>query len=157
MSEALELQVGTVEEETETGQRHCKALNVHGERCGSWAMVNADYCFHHNPEASEERKAAWALGGATNQAKHSSRVNPGHIPDKIRTIDDLLALLDYCKDELLMLRNGLSRNKAIVGLVEAYIKIIEKGEFQDHVGTLEGKVDELKDLVERAKDPRRYR
>jgi len=153
MDEVLQLEEGT----NGDGRKRCKAFNLRNEPCSAWVMKGKDYCWVHEPTNKEASDAARKLGGATNQAKHSSRVNPGQIPDKIRTIDDLLALLDYCKDELLMLRNGLSRNKAIVGLVEAYIKIIEKGEFQDHVGVLEGKVDELKDLVERAKDPRRYR
>ena len=156
MDEVLQLE--ELEEGTNgDGRKHCKALNARGDPCAGWVMGNTDWCWVHNPGNQEAVDAGRKLGGQTNQAKHSPRVNAGNLPSKIRTIEDLLALLDYCKDELLMLNNGLSRNKAIVQLVEAYIKIIEKGEFQEHVGNLEDKVDELKDLVEKAKDPRRWR
>ena len=157
MDEQLQLQEGSTNELDEGVRKRCKAFNARGDPCAGWVMGNTDWCWVHNPANQEAVDAARRQGGRANQAKHSPRVNAGRLPTKIRTFEDLLEVLDYCTNELLILNNGLSRNKAIVQLVEAYIKIIEKGEFADHVSGLEDKVGELKSLVERTKDPRRWR
>ena len=150
MDEVLQLEEGT----NGDGRKRCKAFNLRNEPCSAWVMKGKDYCWVHEPTNKEASDAARKLGGATNQAKHSSRVNPGHIPKKVRTIEDLLGLLDYAKDELLMLNNGLSRNKAIVQLASAYAQVLKEGELQDRLGDVE---DEIHDLLKKAKDPRRYR
>ena len=150
MDEVLQLEEGT----NGDGRKRCKAFNARNEPCAAWVMKDKDYCWVHEPSNKEAADAARKLGGSVNQVKHSSRVNPGQIPDKIRTVEDLLGLLDYAKDELLMLNNGLSRNKAIVQLAAAYTQVLKEGEVQDRIGDIE---DEIHGLLKKAKDPRRYR
>ena len=154
MDEVLQLQEGAGEGSNGGVRKHCRAFNARNEPCSAWVMKGKDYCWVHEPSNKEASDAARKLGGQTNRAKHSPRVNAGHIPDKVRTIEDLLGLLDYCKDELLMLNNGLNRNKAIVQLASTYAQILKEGELQDRLGDVE---DEIHDLLKKAKDPRRYR
>jgi hypothetical protein len=120
----------------------CKALNAKGQPCAGWAM-SSGYCWVHNPEVAEERHKARVLGGATNQAQHSPRVNLGQVPKEIRTIEDILVLMDFAKDEILMLNNGLNRNKALVQLASTYAAILKDGDMEDRVGDLETVIKEL--------------
>ena len=157
MDEQLQLQEGSINELDEGVRKRCKALNARDDPCAGWVMGGSDWCWVHNPANQEAVDAGRKLGGHTSQAKHSPRVNVGDIPKKIRTVEDVLNLLDYCKDEMLMLTNGLSRNKGLMQLGSTYLQTLQEGELQDHVGDLEDRMIEITDLLKKAKDPRKYR
>lgn len=148
MDEVLQLEEGT----NGSTRKRCKAINLRGEPCSGWVMKGFEYCYIHNPEVAEERHASQKLGGATNQAKHSPRVNLGNIPRQVRTIDDLLLLLDYCKDEMLFLNNGLNRNKALVQLAGAYSQVLKDANMEDRIDDM---YDEVQGLLEKAKKTRK--
>lgn len=156
MEEVMEMKDGTKEiiptedngNGKENGKRACKALNAEGQPCASWVQTDSDYCFVHDPERMGERFEARKRGGASNRAKHSPRVNLGHIPKKVRTVEDLLELLDYCKDEMMMLSNGLNRNKALVQLASTYSAVIKDAGIEDRLGDLETEMLALLDRAE---------
>ena len=43
--------------------RKCSAIKENGERCGSMAMRDSQWCYYHNPDLEEERQRNNRKGG----------------------------------------------------------------------------------------------
>lgn len=118
--------------------RQCKASNSSGEPCGAWALKDSDFCFMHDPTRGEERAKARRRGGM--------RLRPGHggdlegIPGKVRTLADVLGVLDYTLAEILILENSLARGRVLIALAAGFVDAIQAGEFEARLAALEEKV-----------------
>jgi hypothetical protein len=87
-------------------------------------LTGGEYCFFHDPGKADQAAKAQKLGGQSYRAQHSPRWKTfTQVPMEIRSLEDLSALMNLCKDELLMLSNSVSRDSAIIRLAEAYSKL----------------------------------
>ena len=119
----------------------CKATTKKGEPCRGWAGEDG-YCFAHSPRRSKARALARKKGGYNRRA--APRGDPDQVPVKIRTMEDVLTLLDFTTAETLTQENSIARTRALVALAGAYTAAILKGELEARVSALEeryGKVD----------------
>ena len=92
------------------------------------------YCFMHDPERAAERKAARVAGGQARHTPHSDAAKP---PAQVRTLTDVLALLDYATAEAVIMENSVLRGRLLVQLAGAYTEAIKTGAFEERLAALE--------------------
>lgn len=120
----------------------CKAKTKKGEPCAGFAVGDGDYCFVHDPARAAERAAARRKGG---QARHGRTLGTGQAAPEtvsLRTVGELLTLLEEEAAELLRLERSVSRTRALVSLVSAAGGLIVDHELEQRITALEGKLNE---------------
>lgn len=105
-------------------------------------MTGKKHCFAHSPAKGAERAAARKLGGLHRQTRHGG--NPSNIPEQVRTLADVLLILDYTLKEIAALENGINRGRALIALAEAYIKALQVSELEARIAALEAVQHERK-------------
>lgn len=113
----------------------CKGIKSDGQPCRAHPKNGADYCFLHDPARGGEAAQARKRGG--------QRVRPGHaaavdaLPAQVRTLDDVLAVLDYSLREALPLENSVARGRLLVAIAHAFIEAIKTGELENRMAAIE--------------------
>jgi len=112
--------------------KHCKATKDDGQPCEAWAIKSSDYCFTHDPNASERRIEARSKGG---QAL-SRNLNPLE-PMSITNPQDVVVLL---ADTINHVRQGTLdvRVANSIGVLSGHLlKALELGRIDSRVETIE--------------------
>ena len=116
---------------------NCQAKNKQGEPCGAAAMIGDEFCYQHSPKVADERAEARKLGGYRSRRKHSN----GQAPAKVRTIEDVLKLLEYSLSETLELENSIARGRLLVALADSFIKALDVGDLETRMQRLEDQLN----------------
>jgi hypothetical protein len=112
----------------------CKATTARGDACGSYARADSEYCFTHDPARTAERNAARKKGGKNRAAAHSG---PYSGPREIRSLADVLRVLDYALAETLLLANGIQRGRLLVAIAGEYTKALQVADLETRIIALE--------------------
>lgn len=115
-------------------KRQCKADTKGGGRCPN-AASGSGYCFTHDPARGGERAKARKRGGAHRRIGHAG--NADALPKQVRTLPDVLAVLDYALAEALPLENGVQRGRLLVSIAHAFIEAIKAGEIEARLDAIE--------------------
>lgn len=121
--------------------KHCRSKTRAGAPCPNSPGVSG-YCFIHDPAKGTERAAARRRGGQHRRAVRVADVSS--VPSSIRTVGDVLKLLDVATLDTLALENSVARTRAIVGIVLGYLKALEVGEIEARLTALEAAIQEHK-------------
>lgn len=113
----------------------CKAKTTNGQPCQAQAIKDGKFCFTHDPASGAARAKARKMGGQRNRTPHAG--NPESIPAKVRTIEDVLAVLDYALAEVMPLENSIQRGRLIVAIAGAFIDAIKTGELESRLAAIE--------------------
>lgn len=117
---------------------HCKAIKNNGQACQSFTVAGSEYCFSHDPDLREKRQKARRAGG---KARHGRRITWSdddlRANVSIRSVGDVLALLERATMDELSLENSHSRNRTIASLAAAALKALEVGELEQRIVALE--------------------
>jgi hypothetical protein len=89
----------------------------------------------HDPRQASARAEARKRGGYNRRV--GSGCDPGEVPAKIRTIGDVLEVLDFTLASALQLENSVARNRLLVAVVGQYIQAIQVGQFEERIAKLE--------------------
>jgi len=116
---------------------NCQAKNKQGGPCGAAAMIGDKFCYQHSPKVADERAEARKLGGYRSRRKHSK----GQPPEKVRTIEDVLQLLDYSLAESIELENSIARGRLLVALAGEYIRALDVGDLETRMQRLEAELN----------------
>jgi hypothetical protein len=114
---------------------NCKARTTNGAPCKMPAQKGGRYCFTHSPETRAAQAVARKRGGENRHTPHAGNLET--IPAQIVTIQDARALLDYVRMELLVMDNGIARNRALIALHDSFIRSLEIGELEARIAALE--------------------
>lgn len=110
----------------------CNFIKPDGNQCEANAMENSQYCFSHNPETAEEKKAAVIKGGL------SPKKNTLDLPPvEIKSVQDVVKLLE---DTINRVRGGeMPTNTAnCVGYLGGHIiRALETSEIEKRLEELE--------------------
>lgn len=118
-----------------TAPRQCEATNKRRRQCEAHALPDSPYCWFHDPAKVEERKQARANGG---QARAGRTITQGNTqPRDIKTVGDVLALLNDTVGDCLLLENSLARAQTIARLAMAMVKCFEVNELEARMAALE--------------------
>jgi hypothetical protein len=112
----------------------CKAKTKSGQPCPNKPSASG-YCFTHDPARGRERAQARRKGGSHSRIPHNG--NADALPKQIRTLTDVLTILDYTLAETLPLENGIQRGRLLVALAHAFIEAIKTGELEARVDAVE--------------------
>ena len=113
----------------------CKAKTTNGQACRSQAIKGGMFCFIHDPAQGAKRAQARKRGGQRRRVPHAG--DASKIPASVRTITDLLKVLDYALAEAMPLENSIQRGRLIVAIAGAFIEAIKTGEFEARLAALE--------------------
>ena len=114
---------------------HCKAKTQRGERCPNAASASG-YCFTHDPIRGKERALARKRGGQRRRVPHGA-MDAATLPVHVRTLDDVLRVLDYTLAEAMPLENSIARGRLIVAIAHAFIEAIQTGELEARLEAIE--------------------
>lgn len=112
----------------------CAATTRAGGRCQAHPGRDG-FCVFHSPTHAEARAIGHRLGGERHRVPHAGDADA--LPKKIRTLEDVLGLLDYGVAEMLPMENSGERGRLIVALAHAYSEAIKAGELEQRVAALE--------------------
>lgn len=121
----------------------CKAKNARGEPCAAHAGADG-FCAFHSPAHGKARAEGHRRGGERNRIPHAG--NADALPKQIRTLTDVLTILDYTLAETLPLENGIQRGRLLVALAHAFVEAIKTGELESRVEAIESAL-KLRDEV----------
>lgn len=121
-----------------TTTTRCVAHTSSGKPCQSFTVAGSEYCFAHDPALRAKRKQARSAGGKARHRRHITWADDDlRAAVRIRTVDDVLALLERATIDELRLENSHSRNRTIASLATAALKALEVGELEQRIGALE--------------------
>jgi DNA-binding PucR family transcriptional regulator len=63
--------------------------------------------------------------------------NADDVPKQVRTLDDVLKVLDYALAEALPLENSVQRGRLLVQIAHAFIEAIKTGELEQRLSVIE--------------------
>lgn len=114
----------------------CKAKTKEGIPCQMAAQKGERYCFTHSPSSGAKRAKAHSIGGHHRRIGHAGDVSA--LPANIRSVDDVMLLLDYTLKETLPQENGINRARVLISLSAAYLSALSVGELEKRIEILEG-------------------
>jgi hypothetical protein len=115
-------------------KKYCSSQNLKGERCKAFANETG-YCFMHDVEKGKERALARRKGGLATKKPHFADASV--LPSNIRTIENVLLILDYALLETIGLDNSIQRGRLLVSIAGGYIEALKVGEFEQRIETIE--------------------
>ena len=113
----------------------CKAKTTSGQPCQAQAIKGDKFCFTHDPASGAARAKARKRGGQRRRVPHAG--NPETLPAQVRSIDDVLKVLDYALAEAVPLENSTQRGRLIVAIAGAFIEAIKTGELETRLLAIE--------------------
>jgi len=93
------------------------------------------YCFSHDPERAEEAAEARRIGGLRRKKERTIAVAydlPG-----LDTVVGIRRLLEIVVTDGIGLENGVARLRVLISTAVAAAKLLETGELEDRIATLE--------------------
>lgn len=115
-------------------KRKCKAKRRDGTPCPN-AAGESGYCFTHDPARGAERAQARRRGGERRRVPHAG--NASKVPTQVRTLADVLAILDYALAEAVPMENSIQRGRLLVQIAHAFIEAIKTGELEARLLAIE--------------------
>jgi hypothetical protein len=112
----------------------CKGKNASGGPCRAFAGDNG-HCFMHDASKGRERALARRNGGLSTKKPHIADVSL--LPSKVRSIDDVFAVLNYTLQESIILDNSIQRGRLLVALAHGFIEALKVGELEKRLDALE--------------------
>lgn len=117
-----------------TKANKCKATTARGDECAAHAGADG-YCAFHSPAHAKARAAGHKRGGERHRIAHAG--NAAALPQRVRTLPDVLCVLDYALAETLPMENSIQRGRLLVALSHAFIEAIKTGELEARVEAVE--------------------
>lgn len=113
----------------------CIAKNASGQPCQAQAITDSNFCFTHDAASGAARQAARKRGGLRRRVGHTG--NGENLPEQVRTIDDVLKVLNYALQESMPLENSVQRGRLIVSICGALVEAIKSGELESRLAAIE--------------------
>ena len=112
----------------------CKANNQTGERCKAFAN-GSGFCFMHDAAKGKQRALARRAGGLATKTPHFA--DASLLPSKVRSIEDVFAVLDYALRETVGLDNSINRGRLLVSISHGFIEALRVGELEKRLEAIE--------------------
>lgn len=114
--------------------KRCKGKTQKGVACAAPAGADG-FCAFHSPAHGKARAEGRKLGGERRRVPHGG--DAGKVPTQIRTLSDVLAVLDYSLAEALPMENSVQRGRLLVQIAHAFIEAIKTGELEQRLESIE--------------------
>jgi hypothetical protein len=114
--------------------KQCKGTTRKGTQCPNHSGADG-FCFVHSPNRAKERAEARKRGGQNRATPHVA--DAGTIPAEIKTVADVLKVLQYTLIELIAQPNGVIRARALIACALGFLKALEVGELEKRLEAVE--------------------
>jgi hypothetical protein len=115
-------------------------------------MQDSEFCFMHSPEHTDEAAEARRLGGL--RRRKEATISGIFDFDGLRSVDDILRVLEIAVQDTLSLENSVARNRTLAYLASVALKGRETGELEERIKLLEVAVRQKQRARERRNKPR---
>lgn len=122
----------------------CSGTKDNGQPCRAPKLRDSDYCLMHSPEHAEEMAEARRLGGL--RRRREVAVSGAYEFVGLQTVADIRRILEIGVLDTLGLENSIARSRTLAYLAMAAIKLLEVGEFEQRLATLEAAMHGQKTL-----------
>ena len=112
----------------------CKAQTKRGKPCLAPAGEDG-LCSFHSPRHGRELAAGRKLGGSRQRTPTVS--DPAKLPVKVRSVDDVLMVLDAVLADSMVLENSAARSRVLIALCAAYLSAFSAGEIEQRLQVVE--------------------
>ena len=109
----------------------CTAQTASGQPCQARALKGGNLCFFHSSDQQHARSQARQHGGQRQRVDHAG--DRSKLPAEVRTVEHVLAVLDYTLMETLASENSIQRGRLIVALAGAYMEAFKAGDFDNRL------------------------
>ena len=114
--------------------KKCKAKKRNGQPCGA-AAGPSGYCGFHDPQHGKARALGRKRGGQLRATPHAGDL--AKLPAEVRSVPDVMTVLDYTLRELLPQENGIARARALIAWALAACRVLEIGEIETRLAQIE--------------------
>lgn len=112
----------------------CRLIKDNGEPCRAAALSGEEFCLFHSPDRAEEVEEARRLGGLRRRRERTvARV---YDYQGLRSIDDILRVLESTVSDTLSLDNSVDRSRALAQLCEIGRRCLAS-DYEDKIRALE--------------------
>ena len=113
----------------------CAGKKENGQPCRSPKLRDSDYCLMHSPEHAEDVAEARRLGGL--RRRREVAVSGAYDFVGLQSVGDIRRLLEVAVLDTLGLENSIARARTLAYLATTAIKLLEVGEFEERLASLE--------------------
>jgi len=124
----------------------CAGMKENGQPCRAPKLRESEYCLMHSPEHAEDMAEARRLGGL--RRRREVAVSGAFDFVGLETVGDIRRLLEVAVLDTLGLENSIARARTLAYLATTAIKLLEVGEFEQRLASLETAVHGHKSLPE---------
>lgn len=97
-------------------------------------------CSFHSPAYAGRRAEGHKRGGQRHRIPHKGDLTV--LPERVRTLEGVLSILNYTLMELLAHENSIVRARALIALSSAFIAAISAGELEARLDAVESALKE---------------
>lgn len=124
----------------------CAGMKENGQPCRAPKLRESDYCLMHSPEHAEEMAEARRLGGL--RRRREVAVSGAYEFAGLQTVADIRRILEIGVLDTLGLENSIARARTLAYLAMTAIKLLEVGELEQRLASLEAAVQGQKSMPE---------
>ena len=128
----------------------CTAVRDDGSRCRAQALKNGEHCFMHDPGSGAARAQARRRGGERRRVGHAGDIS--QIPSQVRSMTDVMGILDYALTEALSLENSIQRGRLLVAVCAAFGEAIKTGELESRVIAIERSISAGEEVLHESRN-----
>ena len=118
--------------------RGCTFEMPDGLACRAPALRGKTVCYWHDPDKADEAAEARRIGGMHRRKAKS--VATIYDFSGLRTVESAQRLLETAALETLALENSIARNRTLISAASGAGKLIEAGDLEERLATLEAAV-----------------
>ncbi|MBI2855085.1 MAG: hypothetical protein HYX87_09245 [Chloroflexi bacterium] len=116
-------------------RRQCAFPSPTGKPCRMAPLTDSQFCWAHSPERAKEAQEARRLGGLRRRRERT--LSNAYQFDSLTSADGLARLLHIAVMDTLALDNGVARNRILVAIVLAGLRVNEAGDMEQRISALE--------------------
>ena len=122
--------------------RQCVYQKEDGQQCRASPLKEGEFCFMHAPEHAQDMVEARRLGGL--RRRREATVAGAFDFVGLQTVADIRRILEIAVLDTLGLENSIARSRTLAYLGTTAIKLLETGEVEQRLASLEAAVLEDK-------------
>ena len=118
--------------------RRCKGGRSDGDPCRMAPLLDSQWCWAHAPANADAAVEARRLGGL--RRRREGTLSGAYEYQGLTSVAQIRRLLDIAVLDTLGLDNSLARARTLIAAAQATAKLLETGELEARLQTLEGAV-----------------
>jgi hypothetical protein len=116
----------------------CSFILPAGRPCRATPLRDVPFCFWHAPDREEDAAEARRLGGL--RRRREKALSGAFDFDGLGSVESIRRILEIATLDALGLENSIARARVLISAALAATKLLETGELEERIGTLEAAI-----------------